>query len=59
MQVDPDNHGTATASTVGRVIEDVGMTYLSKVFSVGRFSLDVRNAHGLEPDCKLSVNTIV
>jgi hypothetical protein len=59
MHIDRDNHVTATANNVERVAEDVRMTYLSKTFGVGRFSLDVRNTHGLEPDCKLPVNTIV
>jgi len=59
MQAKPDSHVIATATTVERVVGDDGMTYLSKAFSVERFSLNVSNTHGLEPDCNISVNTIV
>jgi len=59
MQARPDHQVIATATTVEHVVGDGGMTYLSKAFSVERFSLDVNNTHDLEPDCKTSVNTIV
>lgn len=59
MQAKPDHHVTATATTIERVVGDGGMTYLSGAFSVEGFSLDASNTHGLEPDCNISVNTIV
>lgn len=59
MQVDPDNHASTTANTaVSRVIGEVGVTYLTKAFRVGRLSFDVRNAHGLVSECKLPANAI-
>ena len=60
MQVDPDNHASTTANTVvSRVVGEVGVTYLTKVFRVGRISFDVRNACGLVSECKLPANAIV
>ena len=58
-QVGPGSHASTAAHTVERIMDDAGMTYISKVLRVKRLSLDVRNTHGLESDCKLSANSIV
>ena len=56
---DVDKGMPAAADTVEHVMEEIGVTPLSNTFRVGRFSLDMKDRHGVGLSYELSARTFI